>query len=133
MDLQVAVHNGWKILTPAEEKLDAYVSQELKKALTDSVKDGAMQIVLDLSRVGAVDSSGLGALVFFKQYVGEDTRVVISAVSPAVGSVLALTHLDEVFEIVDRPESLWEETSPGPSVKERADSENVECRTRNVE
>ncbi len=108
MELQAEVRANWKILKPLEKRLDAYVAQSFKEALVQAVGDGSKQIIIDLSAVEIIDSSGLGSLVFFKQYVGEGASIVIASPQAGVISVLQLTHLDEVFRIVDKPEEVLE-------------------------
>ena len=111
MELQAEVHDDWKIITPAEKRLDACVAQSFKTALSETVTDGSKQIIIDLSNVEVIDSSGLGSLVFFKQFAGEEARIVIASASASVVSVLKLTHLDRVFKIVDKPQEVLEKVS----------------------
>lgn len=57
-------------------------------------------LVLDLSAVTFVDSSGLGGLVaILDQGRAQGTRVVIADPSPRVARLLELTALDQVFDV----------------------------------
>jgi anti-sigma B factor antagonist len=70
----------------------------LRNAVTDLVAAGTLKIVVDLSRVEFIDSSGLGALVGglkSTRVVGGDLR--ISGVPENVRKVLSLTNLDRVL------------------------------------
>ena len=111
MELQTEVRANWKILKPLEKRLDAYVAQGFKEALVKAAGDGSKQIIIDLSNVEVIDSSGLGSLVFFKQFAGEEARIVIASASASVVSILKLTHLDRVFNIVDKPQEVLEKVS----------------------
>ncbi len=106
MELQAEVHDDWKIITPDEKRLDACVAQSFKKALSETVTDGSKRIIVDLRNVEVIDSSGLGSLVFFKKFAGEEARIVIASASESVVRILNLAHLDRVFEIVDKPQEV---------------------------
>lgn len=111
MELQTASLEGWKIFKPTEKRLDAHVAEEFKQALTTRVDDDSKNIVLDLSEVEFMDSSGLGAIIFFKQFVGDGATIVLSSVHPGIEAILKLTHLDKVFKIVDEPDQVLEEVT----------------------
>ncbi len=109
MDLQIEALEDWRIIRPLEKRLDAHVSQNLKQALTEHVSGETRRVILDLSQVEFMDSSGIGVLVFFKQYLGEGARVVLAAVHPGVVTILKLTHLDRVFDIFATTEEVLQE------------------------
>lgn len=69
-------------------------------------------LVLDLSAVSFVDSSGLGGLVaILDQGRAAGTRVVITDPSPRVARLLELTALDQVFPVTRRGDG--EPAEPG--------------------
>jgi anti-sigma B factor antagonist len=59
-------------------------------------REGA-RIALDLTRVGFLDSSGLGALVSLLKTVRPTGELVLFGLKPSVQEILRLTHLDSVF------------------------------------
>lgn len=59
-------------------------------------REGA-RVALDLSRVGFLDSSGLGALVSLLKLVRPTGELVLFGLKPSVQEILRLTHLDSVF------------------------------------
>ena len=111
MELQTSSFDDWKVLKPTEKRLDAHVAQAFKQALTVSVHDGSKNIVLDLSEVEFMDSSGLGAIIFFKQFVGNGAKIVLASVHPGVEAILKLTHLDKVFRMIDQPDQVLQEAT----------------------
>jgi anti-sigma B factor antagonist len=106
MELKERKLGQWKVLTPAEARLDAYVAEAFKKALTAAMSDGTKDIIMDLSSVTFMDSSGLGALVYCRQRVGQDGHVVIAGARSEVSTLLKLTHLDKVFPLLKQPEDV---------------------------
>ena len=85
-----------------EARLDAVIAPSFREALINRIDGGRQNIVLDLSKVGFLDSSGLGALVFvLKHLVHKGGRLHICGVTPGVMSVLKLTRMDRVLKTFD--------------------------------
>jgi anti-sigma B factor antagonist len=82
-----------------DARLDAHVAIGVKRQLISLVADGHTRLVLDLSTVGFMDSSGLGALVAVLKQVGGGGELVLAGVEPAVYDLLALTRMDRVFPL----------------------------------
>lgn len=83
----------------ATEELDARNSEQAKAHFRSLVESGATRLVVDLSRLSFVDSSGLGALVAalkLARNAGGDVR--LCGVSDQVRSIFELTRLTRVFE-----------------------------------
>jgi anti-sigma B factor antagonist len=73
-----------------------------KKTVTRLLEEGRVHLLVDLSEVGFLDSSGLGALVRAmtnSQKEGGQTKLVHAG--PQVRRLLEMTKLDSVFEIHD--------------------------------
>jgi anti-sigma B factor antagonist len=81
-------------------RLDAAVALSFKDSVLGIVKSGRTRLVLDMSAVQFVDSSGLGALVSILKDVGVKGVLTIAEVQPALDSLLKLTRMDKVFAIV---------------------------------
>ena len=83
-----------------EERMDAHNSGELKEQMLQLFDDGKCNLVIDLSQVRFVDSSGLGALVSgFKNASARDGSLKLCSLQPQVRSMFELTRLHRVFEI----------------------------------
>ena len=67
-------------------------------------KEGA-RVALDLTRVGFLDSSGLGALVSLLKLVRSNGELVLFGLKPSVQEILRLTHLDSVFTSASNEEA----------------------------
>ncbi len=110
MNLQSHMLNEWKVLVPDEPRLDAYVAEEFKKRLLEAIEDGTRHLVLDLSGVEFMDSSGLGAIVYCLQRMAENGSLAIAGAQEPVALMLRLTHMDKVFVVVDEPENVLQES-----------------------
>jgi anti-anti-sigma factor len=77
-----------------------------KRTVTRLIEQGRVQLLVDLSAAGFLDSSGLGSLVralTMSQKEGGQTKLV--GAGPQVRKLLEMTKLDSVFELHDRMES----------------------------
>ncbi|MDI6778775.1 MAG: STAS domain-containing protein [Bacteroidota bacterium] len=83
-----------------EEEID-----ELREAVTDFIEQGNKKLILDLSRVGIINSAGIGALISaYTNFSKNGGDVVLIGVNKSVKNVFIITKLSEVFEIQDKIE-----------------------------
>jgi anti-sigma B factor antagonist len=81
--------------------IDLATRDEIRRQIEDSI-DGAGRVVLDLSQVTFIDSSGLTVLVETHQRLGQNPEAfAVRAPSPPARRVLALSGLDQLMTIVD--------------------------------
>lgn len=94
-------------------ELDALSASELRPLLDKVVEDGRRDVVVDLSELRLVDSSGIGALVsLYKRVRGAGGRVAFTGVTAQPLVIFKLLRLDVVFEL--EPEALAAEPKPAP-------------------
>jgi anti-sigma B factor antagonist len=71
-----------------------------KKTVTQLLEEGRVNLLVDMSSVGFLDSSGLGALVrALTQSQKEGGQTKLLNAGPQVRKLLQMTKLDSVFEI----------------------------------
>jgi anti-sigma B factor antagonist len=87
------------IIKPIEKRLDASVAVDFKEKVAELIKSGNELIVLDLSEVNFMDSSGLGAIVSSLKTLGRKGELVISGIQETVMQLFKLTRMDRVFRI----------------------------------
>jgi len=88
------------VLTLRETRVDAYNSAELKDRILRALEDDGQALVIDLSQVQFIDSSGLGALLSgYKNANLRASSFALAGVQPGVKSMFDLTRLHRVFEI----------------------------------
>lgn len=81
--------------------VDLQNSPEARKVLLAAVK-GGKPVVVDLSEVGYIDSSGVASLVEGLQQARKaGTNLALAALSEGAMRVLHLARLDKVFVIAD--------------------------------
>ena len=88
---------GTALLT-LEGRLNMVAAPRLRTAVDEAVAEQRPRIVVDLSSVSFIDSSGLGALVAglkTARQASGDLR--ITGLTPQVQTVLKLTNLDRVL------------------------------------
>jgi anti-sigma B factor antagonist len=97
MEFQVGQADGSAILR-IEGELDAVTSTELRPALERLLAERHARIVVDLSDLRLIDSSGVGALVFLykraREYGG---AVSVTGTRDQPLSIFRLLHLDRVL------------------------------------
>jgi anti-sigma B factor antagonist len=77
-----------------------------KRTVTQLLEEGRVNLLVDLSAVGFLDSSGLGALVrALTQSQKEGGQTKLLNAGPQVRKLLQMTKLDSVFEIHDDMEA----------------------------
>ena len=87
------------VVTCLEERLDAKVSREFKEEMAALIHEGNKHIVLDISNVNFIDSSGLGAIVSSLKQLGGEGDLVLCGIGESILSLFRLTRMDRVFKI----------------------------------
>jgi len=87
------------VVLPREKRIDASVSTGFKGRMVDWINQGNRHIVLDLSEVDFIDSSGLGAIVSSLKTLGNDGDLVICGIRETVMGLFKITRMNRVFQI----------------------------------
>jgi anti-anti-sigma factor len=96
-----AVDDGLHVITPSGE-IDIVTAPDFKARLMMVIDRGARRVVVDLSAVPFMDSSGLNALITAQRRASATGAVVaLAGMDPNLRKVLELTGLHEVFAIYD--------------------------------
>lgn len=88
-----------RIVSVDEPRIDAAVAIQFKDAMRSVTDTGPGRIVLDLSKVDFLDSSGLGAVVAAMKQAGPGQTLELAGLTPTVSKVFHLTRMDTVFVI----------------------------------
>jgi anti-sigma B factor antagonist len=99
MQFEEITINNALVVRVLENRIVADVAPQFKQALIGYIKSGNKNIVLDLSGVAFIDSSGLGALIGSLKAMGEDGELVLCSVRDTVFTMLKLTRMDKVFKV----------------------------------
>lgn len=100
MIVQIEEKDNVVLIQVKEERLDAHNSGELKNQMLNLFEEGKNNLIVNLSDVRFVDSSGLGSLVSgFKNASARNGSLKLCGLQPQVKSMFELTRLHRVFEI----------------------------------
>jgi anti-sigma B factor antagonist len=78
---------------------------ELKDMIQAALDRGERKLLVDFSRTGYIDSSGLGALVSISKRIRESTgELRLAGLNDDLRSLFELTKLDTLFTITETPE-----------------------------
>jgi len=87
-----------------EQRIDARIAADFRDSMAHLINDGNHNLVVDLSEVDFVDSSGLGAIVSSSKILGRKGDIVLSGIRPSVMSLFKLTRMDKVFRMFENEE-----------------------------
>ena len=104
MQLNEKKLSGVFIVEPLEKRIDAATATDFKQKMNEWIDSGNRRIVLNLSKVDFMDSSGLGAVISALKKIGNDGNIVICGVKETVMSLFRLTRMDRVFDIFSSEE-----------------------------
>jgi anti-sigma B factor antagonist len=102
MDLKTREDGRVTILTVEGDLVIGEPESTFKRTVTRLIEEGRIHLLVDLSKVEFLDSSGLGALVRAltnTQKEGGTTKLF--SAGPQVRKLLTMTNLDSVFETHD--------------------------------
>lgn len=99
MEMSVRTEEGLCIVSVHESRIDAAVALNFKEEFRRRTQQSPPRVVLDLSEVKFIDSSGLGAIVATMKYCAPERKLVLAGLTPAVEKVFTLTRMDSVFDV----------------------------------
>lgn len=84
-----------------QEKLDSTIAPELKSEFLAIADQGVPNIIVDLSEVKYIDSSGLSALLVGNRIFGEiNGAFILTGVSDHAMKLITISQLDKVLTIL---------------------------------
>ena len=103
MDLKLSHHakDGIEVID-VQGGIDIYTAPRLRELLIDLVSKGHYQLVVNLGKVGFLDSTGLGVLVGgLKRVRAHDGSLDLVCAQQPILKILKTTGLTEVFGIYE--------------------------------
>ena len=89
----------------AEGDIDINTSPQVKKAFDKIIQSKSPKVVINLQKVGYIDSSGLATLVeILKNFKSFGGRLKLCNLSNKVKSLFEITKLEKLFDIRDTEE-----------------------------
>lgn len=87
------------VVTVHENRIDAACALQFKERMRDLTETASARVILDLSCVAFLDSSGLGAVVAVMKLLGPNRKLELVGLTPSVAKVFRLTRMDTIFTI----------------------------------
>ncbi len=89
------------IVEVLNNRLDAHAADDFKERMAGYISDGNSQIVLNMSAVDFVDSSGLGAMVSVIKSLGGNGQLSVCGAKEPVMRMFKLTRMNKVFAMFE--------------------------------
>lgn len=103
--LKIVHENEFTIVIPEVANLDSHVAAEFKNKFTNLLNEDNHFMLLDLSQVTFMDSSGLAAIVFCFQLTNIKDKLAICGAGERVRKLFELTQMSSVVSIYDTKET----------------------------
>ena len=98
MDLTSTAAGSARIVKVHAARIDAAMAVQFKEDMRQMIEGGPDHVILDLSEVEFIDSSGLGAIVASMKLM-KGGRLDLAGLTPMVDKVFRLTRMDTVFKL----------------------------------
>ncbi len=106
MHLYSEQRGDYLLIRAAGDRIDAAGAIQFKDAMRELTQTADARVLLDMSKVAFLDSSGLGAVIAAMKAIGPGRKLELSGLTPTVEKVFRLTRMDSVFTIhASLPES----------------------------
>ncbi len=101
MKYSIDKNEQYSILKLQEEKLDSPLSPALKSEFVTLNAEGIKNIIVDLSEVKYVDSSGLSALLVGNRIYNEDGGIfILASLNDHVMKLIRISQLNNVLNLL---------------------------------
>ena len=102
MNISTRERDGVVILEPKGKITIGVGDVALRDAVLEQIEAGRKKILMDMSGVGTMDSSGIGELVAaFTSVNNRGGRLKLLKLPPKISDILQITQLITVFEVYD--------------------------------
>ncbi|MGE0669146.1 MAG: STAS domain-containing protein [Sphingomonadales bacterium] len=91
--------NGVTYIKVGVPRLDAAAAPAFKTDLVQNVTGQPDRVVVDVSEVEFMDSTGLGVFVSLLKLMSKEGRIAVAGPSPGVRKLIEVTRLDRLFPL----------------------------------
>ncbi|NLR90739.1 MULTISPECIES: STAS domain-containing protein [Flammeovirga] len=101
MRFSVNKSEKYTVLIPEEEKLDSLKAPQLKAEIVTMFQSGTENLIIDLSSVKYVDSSGLSSILVANRLASEvNGRLVLAGLNEHVMKLIKISKLESVLNLL---------------------------------
>lgn len=104
MNFNADKYENYTIAKIGDEKMDTTIAPDLKSKFTTLIQEGVKNIIIDMSEVKYVDSSGLSALLVGNRGFSKTGAFVLFNVTNHVMKLISISQLNKVMTIVSDKE-----------------------------
>jgi anti-sigma B factor antagonist len=103
LQIRISESAGDAVVVRLKGEFDVSAESLFSRAITDGVmQDGYLTVIVDLSELSFLDSTGLHALLRARDVArGRGMRLVVSRPQPAIRRVMDLAGVGNEFEILE--------------------------------
>lgn len=110
MNYTIERRDGFVIFAVKNTNLDSSLSAQFKAEILIVAQPNIKALILDISAVEYIDSSGLGAMLLaHRQLASHSIPVALVGVQEAVDKMLSISHLKDIFNYYDTVEATVED------------------------
>ena len=92
--------NDFTVSAVLEGEIDAYTAPEVRKELLPKTNAPGVKMIIDLSGVSYMDSTGLGVFVgLFKELKANEGKLILTGMSDRLKRLFDITGLADVMDI----------------------------------
>jgi anti-sigma B factor antagonist len=89
------------VLKPEEQRVDSLIAPQLKSQIVLTASEGVKNLIIDLTTVEYMDSSGLSALLVADRLCKSNNGVfVLTGLQDPIKKIVEISHLNDVIVIV---------------------------------
>jgi anti-anti-sigma factor len=101
MKFSLDKQDKYSVFQLMEENLNSIMAPDVKSEFVFLRNEGVKNLILDLSVVKYVDSSGLSAILTANRlWNGYGTFIVTGATNPAVEKLIEISHLESILTLI---------------------------------
>ena len=105
MEINSKINNDSLVIKPNVQRIDSSISTEFKSKVFDLLDKQYKFILLDISEIDFIDSSGLGALIsILKSVTSQNATLAICGAQSKIINLFKLTRMDKVFTLFENVE-----------------------------
>jgi len=92
-------HNNNSHVIKLEGELDAITAEDARRVFSDVLDSYNKNVVIDMTNVTFIDSSGIGAIVYlYKRLKSNDRDLVITGLSHQPQDIISLLRIDKCIK-----------------------------------
>lgn len=98
--IEVASKGDVSIVTVKERRIFLQITETFREELVSVIEQGANKLIVDLTHVSVMNSSGLGVLILARDKLKKrNGKIILCGMQHIMAEIFARMHLDSFFEV----------------------------------